>query len=1137
MNRKHLFGLLAFLLVLPPLTIQAQRLTGYEYWFDGKVGSRVSKSLSGYEADIETNIATQHLSGGLHTLYMRFKQSGSEYEYSPVTSQIFFKHNADEGGKIEYWFDDDISNSATVSLPSTAIDDTVNVALTMANAIKFPLGFHQLNIRVSTEGKSLSNIYTTHVLKVPSGEIDAIEYWVDGDYSTRKTVEGHVASTDDKAYIFTNPFDLSGVPSGPHRIYYRPASKNGNACGAVSMATVIVGGGTPTKIEYWFDDDVAHSATMALPATALSDTVVVALAMNNSEKFPLGMHQLSMRMVTDSREQSPIYTARVLKKASGKIDVIEYWVDDWVDENGVAHPKSITGKTASNDENAFVFNNTFDLSDASEGYHRVYYRATSDNGNANSAVSMTPVMVKSRYNVDSDNVNMSAFSFSVDDEKPVLVNVQDSGKELNLDPYTLDVRDLAAGDHTLRAQFWNTAKTNVSYEQIFKVNPVVIPKVQLSAENKDGQVILTFNSIPTGVRWRVIRIDANGVRAKIDGNEQGIYPSTITTVDDAPAGQYTYMVRTVYTDAEGIEHPVNSNEVTMTVTASQYGKFGRISGDVRVGGSPLWGEVWSVTFSDGVTIETDRYGFYHREKIPVGKTLDITVKSRDYYCETKTVTIKEGVNNVSHIGILDEGAVRSRYNNDLQFDSNVELMPRLHMKFKVKNITRLSWHGKLRVVTGRKEYVDNPPKNPFESNDAQILAGSVAPFWINDYYQYDYSDELSIPAGESKDVYIKHNVPITTPPTGKDELYYFFVESVDEYGTKLVAINYEYNIKENPIVQLVDNGQYDLEKDGEAEIENCVNILMGLCSTVTEFDGKLGDMSRCMDEMQTELGYTLDYYDLAGKIERSGYYSYLLDEVPEWEFYKILYYEDRRFLGMVNSVRDKISGEVRLAKDAFGYLKKAKKCIDEVKKYNQWQDMNDLERAGAIADKILNLSEKTFPFAKVLKSYLDVTKVTIRNINKLGRKWDDNHAYMTFRDDGIKFDIRVKKKGWLSSTFDAETVKERILTVEIKAIGHIQGNDPLVCTSTYTPVVQDGKVYLNRVKADGPQPEAGGIVPIEEMWMTIWWSNGRVSYVPIRNSDEMEGNGIKYERNHYTVTFQSKTNKEEYMADIINLDD
>ena len=1053
-HHRFIPPLLSCLFVLFPLAVQAQQLTGYEYWFDGDIGNSVFKSLSGYEAEINTNIPTQHLSDGLHTLSLHVKQSDGKY--SAVTSSVFFKHNASEGNKMEYWFDDKYDNPTTIDLPSSATEELTEFSLNLQDNTEFPVGLHKLHMRVSTEGKSLGAIYTSNVLKITSGEADIVEYWVDGDFANRKTVSGHLSASGGHDYVFVDPFDLQGIPAGLHRIYYRATSANGLTNSAVNMATVIVRAGTTSYLEYWIDDDRTNI-------------------------------------------------------------------------------KTLTGKESS-DHDGYIFINDLNLDNVSPGHHRLYCRAVSSSGKTASAVTMTPIIVKSRYNVAPEDVKMSSFSIAVDNEEPIIVKTKESSDELILNPYTLDVRDLAVGNHTLKAHFWNSVNAGVAFEQTFKVNAVETPKIELIATEKDGFVTLSFNSIPNDVSWGIFRTDANGAKAKVAGKSQSIYPSNATVLDHPPVGSYTYMVRGVYTDADGTKHAVNSNEVTMTVTESPDVAFGKISGSIRKGidNSPLWGIKWDVTFSDGFETQSDEYGNYYRDNIPVGTELEINIKTQDYYCEKQSITVMEGENMLYHTALFNEEEYRSHFTHDLQFDSNVEFAPRLNMKFKVKNITRYSWEGKLRIVTARKDYVDNPPKNPFESTDAQVLAGSVASFVVNDYYQYDYSVRIYLSPGESKEVVIRHNVPITTPPTGKDELYYFYVESVDEYGSKLIATNDDYNIKENPLVQLVDNGDYS---SGEEDLEMCVNIIMALCSTLPELDGKLGDMSKCMDEMQETLGYALDYDDLAGKIERSGSYSYIRDAIPEWKFYNILYNEDRRFLGMVNAVRDEISDAVRLSKDALKYTKKVKACLDAVKSYNQWQDMTDLERAGAVADKILDLSEDAFPFAKILKTYLDVTKNTIHNIIGLGKKWDDNHAYMTFRDDEIVFDIIVKKKGWISKTFDAEAVKERILSVEVTAIGETYTADEANCISTYTPIVQDGKIRLKRVSAIGPQPEKGAVIPIKDMWMKIWWSNGRVSYVPIRNSSEMTGNGVKYERNHYTITFQSKSKKEEYMADIINLDD
>ena len=516
-------------------TDSSTELTRYEYWFDNDLDNLVSGSISGYEADIDINVNTQHLSDGLHTLNIRMKQSGGEYNYSPVSTKVFFKHNKSEGGQIVYWFDDDVNNKASASLPASASENPVDVVLDMSDASKFPIGFHTLNMRVATEGKSLSNIYKTRVLKTALGDFDRIEYWVDGNFPGQASQRSYItaSSSTGKVFDFDNKtFNLSHVPSGPHRIYYRAVSSKGTTGSAIGMTPVIVGGGTPAKIEYWFDGDATKSATVPLPASALQDTVDVALVMSDIEKFPLGFHQLSMRLVSEGREQSPVYSARVLKMASGEANQMEYWVDGDYDNR-----KVVTGKTASSDANSFIFTDPFDLSDVSAGLHCIYYRATSTNGITKSAVSMSPVFVgggitttleywfddeNGRNNVQTlscsagtpddnvvyfdQNINLdelssgvhrlfyrgvndegvsktavsmtpvlvkslygggeavlSSFTIGVDDA--VIENGKLNGQNEQLFTYTLDATDLSLGNHTLKASFMNSYGVKIT-EQI-----------------------------------------------------------------------------------------------------------------------------------------------------------------------------------------------------------------------------------------------------------------------------------------------------------------------------------------------------------------------------------------------------------------------------------------------------------------------------------------------------------------------------------------------------------------------------------------------------------------------------------------------------------------------------------------------
>ncbi len=1152
MNRKHLFGLLAFLLVVPPLAMQGQSLTGYEYWFDGKVGSRVSRSLSGYEADINTEIETQHLSSGLHTLHMRFSQSGGEYKYSPVTSQLFFKHNAEEGGQIEYWFDNDVANSATVPLPSTAIEDTVDVALKMTDAIKFPLGFHQLNIRVATEGKSLSNIYTAHVLKVPSGEIDMIEYWVDNDFEHPKTVEGHVASYDDNMFIFVNPFDLSDVPSGPHRIYYRPASKNGKACGAVSMASVIVGGGTPSKIEYWFDGDVTKSATVDLPATALTDTVDVALVMNNIEKFPLGMHQLSMRLVSGDRKQSPVYSARVLKKASGKMDVIEYWVDDWVDEAGVAHPKTITGHTASSDENAFVFNNTFDLSEASEGYHRVYYRATSSTGKASSAVSMTPVMVKSRYNVDPADVQMTKYSIAVDNEEPAHFSFHHPGTAVDLDR-RLDVRHLNKGNYQLNVKMTSSIGTSVSLKHAFSVEELPsAPLVTLTATEEKDLVNIRFNSVLSDNGYKINRVDANGVEKTIKFEKESKYPIDICYTDNPFPGDYTYYAVIPYTDINGEKQKAISNEVTVSVKKKNT-DLGYVEGEIYYEGKRKVGFKSKIAISDAfildgeaTIVQSNLEGVFRKDKIPVGKEIKVSLSENDYYyTEAAIFTVKKGRNHVR----LDVKKRTDCPNNEqmdygsLTYYDRLTWEPGMYFKLPLINTSHEVWNGKICIKAYPKRY-DNEEETTQVNPGAQVLPGSVAsfqtlPFFETKTYQTFESQNFQLVYNGSKEVL----VPLTGfYNKGDSEMYNFYVYCVKHDGSmSLVSPNNSFSSTRSNPMEFLMEGTTDSGDADETKSAFFTNLIVYYFGMVENLDKIIGKTKDVLGYGKEKLQH--DYYKLTHATEE-GIELTLEDEGMQGVVYDMIEKCDQ-FSSEVKAFRDDIAPIVKEAKSfntLWGYVQKSVSDINDYSK--TLASKNDCEKTVYLSKKIIDLAADSNPFTPILKKYLDIGETVINKvIPKIA--WAYNEKYipndMRMMDhQKLKIKIRVVKKngkqlnfrefpfGYGTAIIKDVLVKGWNNTKNDIAIASFKNVDTHILDWVDDVAVFDQYAIDDKNKLLTE-------VEFKQLWAEIYWSNGRVSYVPLIEDIK----GVEYSRSEmssiFTITFDSGSNDYNTAADIIRL--
>ena len=206
-------------------------IVAYEYWFDDDVANRTVVGWSANDAVLRASISTEGLSPGIHKFNFRVRRSDGEY--SPVSSSIFFKGTT-QGKKLEYWFDDDIGSRDHIDISDTEEEQTLDLNLCDIN--KFPLGFHKFNMRLAMGGHS--PVYTAYVLKLSSGAPTKIEYWVDDDYDNRQWVTGHPSASGDNDYVYLEPFNLSEVSPGMHRIYYRATSENGITSSPVSMTPV-----------------------------------------------------------------------------------------------------------------------------------------------------------------------------------------------------------------------------------------------------------------------------------------------------------------------------------------------------------------------------------------------------------------------------------------------------------------------------------------------------------------------------------------------------------------------------------------------------------------------------------------------------------------------------------------------------------------------------------------------------------------------------------------------------------------------------------------------------------------------------------------------------------------------------------
>lgn len=1043
MYKRHILLLIVCLLALIPLGTRAQQLTAYEYWFDGDLSTlESSETLSGSVDGISVLIPTQDLSEGLHTFYFRALQSDGYY--SPVTSSVFFKHNACESSLIEYWFDDDFDGRNTMTLPSSAITDLTDITLSMEDNAKLPLGLHQLHLRMATKGKSLSAVYSAWVLKMGSGAPEKIEYWVDDyDKDNPRFITGHKASSaDSHDYVFTDPFDLKGVSPGLHRIYYRATSDNGVTNSAVYMTTVTVGCGETPTLEYWIDDA----------------------------------------------------------------------------------PKSVstqTGHAPSSGDKAIVFNKPLDLSKVSPGIHRLNYRAVGNNGTAQTPISSTPILVKSKYNVaNPEELTVTEHSYWFDDEEPKIIT-EVNPENIFKKSYNLDARKLSEGQHTLHMRFGNSADIwNGPVDYPFTKTKVADPVITATATEEEGVVTFKFNTVPHGMDYTIVRQYPSGKNRKAEVINNNKYPIDLQSIDKPGPGTYTYYVLGRYLDADGIKQTVRSNEMSVTVAnAAKDVKRATFYGVLTLEGKrinyPSFTD-YMVFIKDALGQDAEykfnygNSGTFTISNIPYGTELTVSVKNNsNYYFKDMKLIVNESTSNNKYIfdGVKYEDADIPIDNDayDLVMTEKVHITPST-FELKVKNKSNKPWSGNIIVKLIRKKV-----KDLYERE-----ANGGVPLW---YYiihkDAGIDDGLVYKTAADQHITLEGWTPKTPstllllditdlPEKDEAEDYYVYVYSKKDGTEQLKELEgcaYPETLNFNPFDCLVavKKGFISYMK-GYAEV---MRIMKEFSSWGDPFKHETGSIAKAYDLIIKNLdGEEVDIEDLL-KDE--------LDVALKSSGMLLNYF----FSDMHKAVK-KYSKTITES-SAYTISGKMKKLYDRISGSYSALKADDDHQYFKLAREVLNISKDlgADPVLDCYKTYFDIGDAMVNAIERLSKKTSAYEVWnRLFTGKGV-YKIKVRKytspkegKKYFSGS-DLYPHKEG----KYKNIRH-QGMIDEITIKLVDPTYTKNNVTSEPLKEENVVLDNDGITiknvtfpnnPVSftdvEAWMTIKWKNNRVTHVPLLDED------------------------------------
>lgn len=985
----------------------------------------------------------------------------------------------------------------------------------------------------------------------------AYEYWFDEDFDGIQSV----SMNSNDAFIRAS-FNTQNLSNGVHKFNFRVKRSDGKYSAITSSLFLKRTAAQSSQMEYWFDDNFDQRDIVSISNTEEEQTL--RLNLQNNTKYPMGFHKLNMRVMLTGGSESAVYSSGVLKLAAGRATQLECWIDN--DRSNII---SLEGQET---DDGFIFVNDLDLGAVSPGHHRLYCRAVSNSGKTVSAITSVPIIVKSRYNQEAAAAaKVTGYSIAVDNEDPMVLSLSNPSDDVTIH-YNLDVHDLTTGTHTLKAKFWNSMGAGVSETSQFTVAAPETPAIAFSATEKDGIVLLTYHIPANQLRYRVVRRDSNGSIATIyrrdvfRGNEEDGWYS-----DAPPAGSYTYYVVSYYDSNQ----TMSSSEVNINVAQAQdeLNNCGYVTGIIypQHGASPIL----TVKYSDGVETVTDNKCF-ERRLIPSGTQLTITVSghSNDAF-EEKTITVKPGENFVSIKALpsYEEDTRPNTNDYDLYFSSDLEWVGDTY-QFMVRNATRKSWVGKVRLKIISKDRYDalKEDNGEFDIPDptTQVGAGSVAPLTLRAEDNYIYAESEPLSLGHDMSGLVTISLNNIFPPDKKD-WYYIFVESSGQWEsdppgnnkTKLVGIDYDYNVTKNPILRQVDKSALAKAQDKVLmqDAEHAANVILAICSKLNQFNGYIGDIEefgRGLQERSKKVEVIdpdrLDNY-IEHALETEDVAEFLNDGIVQAYINSIV---ASGISSLVQKFRDDIANEIfNGSKVVSEYLGDAMKYLKYIRKYREWEKEDDYDKFFDFAEGFLDYIDKypTSPFASVMKTYVKVARSFVNKAREYGDvyysyyaasyllenipKDSDKDTYKYNRH--IDFKIKVRTNRLVFFNFDMYgTAPIRDVVVKV----HNRPSDPDAVATIYFDLVPvwDGVMLKQRYFDNGSSASGQGHLdegyPIDRMWMEIKWKNGRTTKIPLRNDIdgvEFESASILQNTKQWTVYLQSGTTKFNNMADILEV--
>lgn len=667
--------------------------------------------------------------------------------------------------------------------------------------------------------------------------------------------------------------------------------------------------------------------------------------------------------------------------------------------------------------------------------------------------------------------------------------------------------------------------TNDSGYLTYKEPTQDTPQINLTIKDWDGIMTAFFNSIPNDLGYRLNERSSTGAMRKVYEIKRSHYPNTIMVSDYPPAdGTYTYYVSAAYIDSNGEKKGTKSNEVTITFNSNvtdEKPQFGSIVGRVafsNTSGLELPSVDVDVEFSDGGSkVRVEPNGTFHRDGIPLGKTITLRIADDDCYTY-KPVTVVVSKDTQNKVQVIEATAregvdVSVNSNNyDLRIDNFINAAPE-YFEMDVVNTKNQPWTGVVNLIAYKKD----DAKKVEQLNNSGVSFSTAKPYYIVGSARVE-----KLSTGASKHV----KIVITDFPTLKKEEFYkfYFVSKRNEESMSLSYKIMSFSNKDlhNPLDVYMTKKEPRYKSDKFPEIPDEVDAyLMDIFDTMKEFDKWDGPIGKACEKLA----------DLMKEYERDkdleGFYGNLPDMLKAYK------------VDLENAVKD--------VKDFTDIFEKARKFYNQVKDtYNfvtsDKTKKDEVTTFVTICKKIVELSGD--PFSKVYCYYLEVLDKAAEKILEMQEKLVDAQIDDIFNNNQITFKLKVAhKKEWYDYVqlttryYSPADIDKRIKDIEIHMVTVAPKGSPEETQKNYSKSPGSGieswaSYYIDSCEGDAVVLKRDNSrssicenidYAMVRFWMKIRWKNERVSTIPLYRDCakwDVDGQGLN---TVITTTLESTT--------------